>query len=308
MLVYFEGDFMKTMKQNICAIIAAFIWGSAFVAQDKCSAFIGPFTVNALRGIVAFAVLLVIVIVGRKTGFIKPEKNRKKYNKKLIKGGIWCGIALSIASNLQQAGIAESGAGKSAFITAMYVVIVPILGIFLKKKAGANVWAAVFISVIGFYFLCLFGEGLRLSTGDLLVLLCSIIFAVHILIIDSFSDVNGIELSCVQFAVVAVTSTLCMFVFETPVMENILQCILPILYVGIFSSGVAYTLQIISLKDANPTVITLLLSLESVFAIIVERLIPGFAKGPMMWWEILGCVLIFVAVIISQIQFGKDNL
>ncbi len=296
---------MKTMKQNLCAILAAFIWGSAFVAQDKCSEFIGPFTVNALRGIVAFFVLLAVVAIGRKTGFIAVVKNKKRYNKRLLLGGVCCGLALSIASNLQQAGIAESGAGKSAFITAMYVVIVPLLGLFFKKRASFNVWIAVIISVAGFYFLCLYGEGFKLATGDLLVLLCSVIFAVHILIIDSFCDVNGIELSCVQFGVVSIVSSICMFIFETPEIGDIMQCILPVLYVGVFSSGVAYTLQIIAQKNANPTVITLLLSLESVFAIFVERVIPGAAKSPMMWWEIAGCILIFGAVIISQIPLKK---
>lgn len=299
---------MKTMKQNICAVLAAFIWGSAFVAQDKCTDFIGPFTVNALRGIIAFAVLLVIVLIGRKTGFISKQKNIKKYNKRLLFGGVCCGIALAAASNLQQAGIGDSGPGKSAFITAMYVVIVPLLGLFFRKKASFNVWMGVAVSVVGFYFLCLYGEGFKLATSDLLILFCAVIFAVHILIIDSFGDVNGIELSCVQFAVVSIVSTICMFIFEKPEIENIIQCILPILYVGIFSSGVAYTLQIIAIKGANPTVITLLLSLESVFALFVEKIIPGASEGPMMWWEILGCVLIFGAVMISQVQFKKKNV
>ena len=162
---------MKTMKQNICALIAAFIWGSAFVAQDKCTEYIGPFTVNASRGIIAFVVLLIIVLIGRKTGFIEQKKNKKMYNKRLLLGGVCCGIALATASNLQQAGIAETGAGKSAFITAMYVVLVPILSLFFKKRASLNVWGAVFISIVGFYFLCLYGEGFKLATGDLLVLL-----------------------------------------------------------------------------------------------------------------------------------------
>jgi len=299
---------MKTMKQNICAVLAAFIWGSAFVAQDVCGKSIDPFTVNALRGIIAFAVLLIIVLIGRKTGFIPKQKNVKKYNKRLLLGGVCCGIALSMASNLQQAGIVGTGSGKSAFITAMYVVIVPLLGLFFKKKASFNVWIGVAISVVGFYFLCLYGEGFKLATSDLLVLLCAIIFAVHILIIDGFGDVNGIELSCVQFGVVSVVSTVCMFIFETPEIGNIMQCILPLLYIGVFSSGVAYTLQIIAIKDANPTVITLLLSLESVFALFVEKIIPGASKGPMMWWEIVGCVLIFGAVMISQVQFKKKNI
>ncbi len=289
------------MKQNIFALLAALIWGTAFVAQDKCSQYIGPFTVNALRGIVAFLVLSVIVLIAKKTGLSSVKERGKGYNKRLLMGGICCGLALAVASNLQQAGIAESGAGKSAFITAMYVVIVPILGLFFKKKVGIKIWASVLISIVGFYFLCLFGEGFSLALGDLLVLLCSIIFAVHILIIDSFSDVDGIELSCVQFAVVAVISAACMLVFETPDFAAILKCIFPILYVGVFSSGVAYTLQILALKNSNPTVISLLLCLESVFAVFAERIILGTNAKPMMWFEWTGSFLIFLAVILAQL-------
>lgn len=296
---------MKTMKQNCCALLAAFIWGTAFVAQSTCAEYLGPFSVNALRSIIATAVLAVIVLISRKTGLSKVKVKDKKYNKRLLIGGILCGTALAAATNLQQAGLAETGAGKAAFITAMYVVIVPVLGLFLKKKAGGNVWLAVAMSIVGFYFLCLYGEGFSLAPGDLLVLLCSILYAVHILIIDHFGDVDGIELSCVQFAMVTVISSVCMFIFETPTMEAIIPCILPILYIGVFSSGVAYTLQIIAQKDANPTVITLLLSMESVFAVVAERVVPGRNAAPLMWWEILGCVIIFTSVILSQINFKK---
>ncbi len=299
---------MKTLKQNSFALIAAFIWGSAFVAQEKCSEYLGPFTINTLRSLVAVFALLVIILIFKKTNINEKKVHDKKYKKRLISGGVFCGLALAVASNLQQAGIAESGAGKSAFITAMYVVIVPLLGLFLHKKVKFNVWIAVAISVIGFYFLCLYGEkGLYLSLGDFFVFLCAVIFAVHILIIDSFGDVDGVELSCVQFCVVTVVSAICMFLFETPNISDVFNCILPILYIGVFSSGVAYTLQIFAQKDANPTIITLLLSLESVFAILVERVIFKTSADPLMWWESVGCALIFGAVIFSQIPIKQDK-
>ena len=295
---------MKTFKQNLCAILAAFIWGSAFIAQEMCSGYLGSFTITALRSVVAVIVLFIIVTILNKSGKSSVKVKDMAYYKRLAKGGLLCGIALAAATILQQSGIAESGAGKSAFITAMYVVIVPILGLFFKKRAEINVWISVFICVIGFYFLCLYGQGkLGISGGDLLVFLCSIIFALHILIIENFSDVDSFELSCVQFFVVAVISTICMFAFEKINISNIINCILPILYLGVFSSGVAYTLQMVALKGSNPTVITLLLSLESVFAILCERFVFRTNINPMYWWEIFGCILIFSAVIFSQINF-----
>lgn len=298
---------MKTTKQNIYAVLAAFIWGSAFVAQDKCAEYLGPFTVNALRGIIAFLFLAVLIAVCKKKGFISKPSNPKKYKKRLYIGGIICGLTLALSSNLQQAGISDTGPGKAAFITAMYMVIVPVLGLFFKRKVGINVWAAVAISVVGFYFLCLYGESFNFAAGDLIMLMCAFGNAVHILSIDCYSDINGIELSCVQFAVVAVVSTICMFVFETPEISSIVKCILPILYVAVFSSGVAYTLEIIALKGTNPTVITLLFSLESVFAVLTERILPGASKSPLTWWETIGYVLIFAAVVITQIPMKKKK-
>lgn len=300
---------MKTLKQNLSAILAAFIWGSAFIAQEMCSGYLGAFSITALRSIVAVIVLAVMVTILNKTGKSTVKAKNKSYNKRLIKGGVLCGIALTAATILQQSGIAQSGAGKSAFITAMYVVIVPILGLFIKKRAAANVWVSVFICIIGFYFLCLYGQGsLGISGGDFLVFLCAVIFAVHILIIENFSDVDSIELSCVQFFVVAVVSTIFMFLFENINISSVISCILPILYLGIFSSGIAYTLQMVALKDSNPTVITLLLSLESVFAILCERFIFRTNVNPMYWWEIFGCILIFSAVIFSQISFESKKM
>ncbi len=302
------------MKQNFYAAIAAFIWGTAFIAQEQCSKnSLGPFTVNALRSVIAAVVLAIIVVICRKTGITADARFCRKNQslKPLLVGGVCCGIALAAASNLQQAGIAGSGSGKSAFITAMYIVIVPLLGLFRKKKVPFRVWGAVGIAVVGFYFLCLFGKGSTgLALSDLYVLICSVVFAIHILIVDYFSaDTNGVELSCVQFIVVGMVSSICMLVFERPDIDAIMRCAIPILYIAVFSSGVAYTLQILAQKNSNPTVITLILSLESVFALLAEMILPGYGKE-MKWQEITGCLLIFTAVILSQlpaINIKKGN-
>ncbi|MDP4118001.1 MAG: DMT family transporter [Bacillota bacterium] len=297
------------VKQNIYAVIAALIWGNAFVAQSECAKYLGPFTVNALRSVIAVIALIPVALIFKKIRYGTKTEVKKESRKKLIIGGICCGAVLSAATNLQQAGLSDTGAGKAAFITAMYIVIVPVLGIFLKKKVTYNVWVAVAISVIGFYFLCLFGEGVHFAVSDLYILLCAVIFSTHILLIDHFTEyTDGIELSCVQFIVMAAISAVCMFIFETPTWNAIFKCILPLLYIAIFSSGVAYTLQIFAQKDANPTIITLILSLESIFAAFAERILPGGIKKPMFWWEYFGCALIFTAVVLAQIPLKRRNV
>ncbi|MBQ3054094.1 MAG: DMT family transporter [Clostridia bacterium] len=294
------------MKQKICATLAAFIWGTAFLAQDSCAKYLQPFTVSFLRGIISsIAVFIILLFMKKAKG--EKRKNTKEYNKTLLIGGIICGIALCVASVFQQAGIKDTGPGKSAFITAMYIVIVPLIGIFSKKKVGINVWMAVAVSVVGFYYLCLYNVGFSIAVSDLYILLCAIVFAVHIHIIDYFvTKVDGVELSCVQLATMGIMSGIMAFIAESPKMGNILPCIMPLLYIAIFSSGVAYTLQIVSQKGSNPTVITLLLSLESVFAVLSETLISG--GSGLKWFEILGCVLIFAAVIFAQIPINKKKL
>ena len=298
---------MKYLKQNICAFMTAMIWGTAFVAQSLCSEHIGPFTTTALRSVIAAVFLTAVVFLKRKAERKKSVFADRIYFKKLLRSGIICGIILAVATILQQTGIGDTGAGKTAFITAMYVVIVPVLGIFVRKKAGAGVWAAVAVAVIGFYFLCLYGEGgVRLAVSDLFVLLCAFMFSVHIIVVDNVSDgIDGIELSCVQFYAASVLSLIFMIVYEKVVFSEIVACVLPLLYIGVFSSGIAYTLQIIAQKGSNPTVISLILALESVFAVLAEHLIGGTNAKAMMWWEIVGCILIFSAVVLSQIPFDK---
>ncbi len=285
------------VRHTIFPILAAFIWGTAFAFQSMCTDYIPPMTFNALRGLIASITLFIIYMIYKKiqsrTG--TPEKINKE---KLIWGSLSCGVFLSLATNMQQFGMEGTSAGKAGFITALYIVIVPILGLFLKKRCGLKVWISVAIATAGLYFLCM-TEKLTISPSDFYVLICAIFFSIHILVIDAFTtDVPGILLSLGQFIVVTIISSLGMLIFEDPTVWGITKCILPTLYVGVFSSGVAYTLQIISMKGANPTTVSLLLSLESVFsvlggAVILNEVLSGR--------EYVGCALMFAAVILSQL-------
>lgn len=292
------------MRQVVFPILAAFIWGTAFVAQDLCADSIGAFAFNATRYFIAVLALLVVILISDKLKKNKPTltaQEKKAANKQLWLGGLCCGAALAIASNFQQAGlVAGTDAGKAGFITALYVVLVPVFGLFFKRKVSLPTWIAVVLSVVALYLLCIKGD-FSLAPGDLLVLVCAVCFAVHILVIDHFTAYcDGVKLSCLQFLFAGIISTICMFIFEDVDFAAILSCALPLLYVGIFSCGVGYTLQILAQKDSNPTVVTILLSLESVFAVIVGAII---LKQQMTVREYIGCVIMFAAVILAQIQF-----
>ena len=292
------------MRQVVFPILAAFIWGTAFVAQDLCADSIGAFAFNATRYFIAVLALLVVILISDKVKKNEPTltaQEKKAANKQLWLGGLCCGAALAIASNFQQAGlVAGTDAGKAGFITALYVVLVPVFGLFFKRKVSLPTWIAVVLSVVALYLLCIKGD-FSLAPGDLLVLVCAVCFAVHILVIDHFTAYcDGVKLSCLQFLFAGIISTICMFIFEDVDFAAILSCALPLLYVGIFSCGVGYTLQILAQKDSNPTVVTILLSLESVFAVIAGAII---LKQQMTVREYIGCAIMFAAVILAQIQF-----
>ena len=292
------------MRQVVFPILAAFIWGTAFVAQDLCADSIGAFAFNATRYFIAVLALLVVILISDKLKKNKPTltaQEKKVANKQLWLGGLCCGAALAIASNFQQAGlVAGTDAGKAGFITALYVILVPVFGLFFKRKVSLPTWIAVVLSVVALYLLCIKGD-FSLAPGDLLVLVCAVCFAVHILVIDHFTAYcDGVKLSCLQFLFAGIISTICMFIFEDVDFAAILSCALPLLYVGIFSCGVGYTLQILAQKDSNPTVVTILLSLESVFAVIAGAII---LKQQMTVREYIGCAIMFAAVILAQIQF-----
>jgi len=289
------------LRQTLFPILAAFIWGTAFVAQSVSADHVPPMTFNALRSVVAAVVLSFGLAAFRKwkaarTAEALPPLASSRRD--LILGGLCCGSALALAANLQQAGLAETSPGKAGFITALYIVLVPILGLFLKKRVGLAVWVSVMLAAVGLYFLCL-TESFTLQKSDVLVMFCSLVFAVHILLIDHFTQkVDGVALSAAQFIVVTLISTLGSLLWEAPTLTGILQCMGPILYVGVFSSGVAYTLQILAQKDANPTVVSILLSLESVFSVLAGAVILKQMLSPR---ELFGCALMFAAVILAQL-------
>lgn len=300
----------KKTRGNLLLLLAAFIWGSAFVAQSSGMDYVGPYTYNMTRNVLAFLFLIpVIYWMGRKKttenefdvhGEQKPSIMEILLpDRETLKGGICCGLVLSVASTFQQLGITMTTAGKAGFITALYIVLVPILGVFIGKKIPKIIWFCVALAVFGFYLLCV-KEDFSVSRGDILVLICSICFAVHILTIDHFTSkgVNGVKMSCVQFATAAVVLFPLMIWMEHPALKVIFSAWLTIGYAGVLSSGVGFTLQIVAQKDTDPTVATLLMSLESVFAALAGWVI---LREVLMPKELLGCVLVFAAVILAQV-------
>lgn len=295
----------RNLRTSACAILAAFLWGSAFIAQELGANGVGTFTFCASRSWIGAAILLLISFLFRKQ-FAVPTETRRKYKRDLLFGGIACGIAMSIASNLQQAGIAAgTSSGKAGFITSLYVVLVPVFGLFCKRRAPWIAWIGTAIAVVGLYLLCI-DETLRIQGGDIFVLLCAVFFALQILFIDRLPHIHGIHLCCVQLLVVAVTSTVLALIFEPTSIPALGNSIGPILYCGVFSSAFAYTLQILAQKGSNPTVITLLLSLESVFAVLCAALfVIVFPSSPLdgtlATREWIGCVLMFIAVTLANL-------
>lgn len=287
-----------SVKSMVLLILTAFIWGMAFVAQSVGMNYIGPFTFNCIRSIMGGVVLIPCILF-----FEKNEKKQGKHEEKediriLLTGGICCGLALCVASNLQQIGIKYTTVGKAGFITALYIVLVPVFGIFLRKKVSGRVWISVAIAVVGLYLLCITDE-FKIGKGDFFVVLCAVVFTIHILVIDYFSPkVNGIKLSCIQFLVAGILSGIPMLISEKPSVSTILAAWAPLLYAGIMSCGVGYTLQIVAQKNADPTVASLILSLESVFSVLAGWVILGQTLAGK---EIAGCVLMFAAIILAQL-------
>lgn len=296
------------MRQVVLPILAAFIWGTAFVAQDVCADAMGAFTFNGTRYFIAVLALLVVIAVMNGTKKDRPQltpAEKKASRKQLWLGGFCCGTALAVASNFQQAGlVAGTDGGKAGFITALYVVLVPVFGLFFRRKVTLPVWGAVVLSVVSLYLLCIKGS-FSLAPGDLLVLVCAVCFAIHILVIDHFTAFcDGVKLSCLQFLFAGIWSTILALIFDTISPQVLLDCALPLLYVGVFSCGVGYTLQILAQKDSNPTVVTILLSLESVFAVISGAII---LHQQMTGREYLGCVLMFAAVVLAQLPMPQKK-
>ena len=289
-------------RQNLFAVLAALIWGTSFVAQSVGAGYVEAFTFNASRSAVATVFLFVLCNVLRRRRVKAGMPTQIGTRRDLLLGGLCCGTALAVSATLQQKGLESTSSGKAGFITALYIVLVPIAGLLLKKRPPKAIWLSVALAVAGLYCLCI-TEEFSITQGDFYVMLCAFGFAIHILVIDHFTQkVDGVELSCAQFFVVTVISSVGMLLTETPTLAGILGSMFPILYVGIFSSGVAFTLQILAQKDSDPTVISVLLSLESVFAVLAGAIILG---DRMSGREYFGCVLVMVAVLLAQLPDKK---
>lgn len=287
------------LRQSLILFLTAVIWGVAFVAQSVGMDYVGPFTFSAVRNVIGGLVLLPCIGLLNKLNGKETHQEDKEDKRTLLIGGGCCGILLCIACNLQQFGIMYTTTGKAGFITAMYIVIVPLLGVFMHKKIGMRIWIGVGIAVVGMYLLCGLGENAALQKGDWLLIGCAVCFSFHILTIDYFSPkVDGVKLSCIQFFTCAILSAICMLIWEEPSISAILTAWMPILYAGVLSCGVAYTLQIIGQKGMDPTVASLILSLESVVSLIAGWLILGQRLSNR---ELLGCALAFAAIILVQI-------
>lgn len=291
----------KSFFGSSILLVTAIIWGSAFVAQSKGMDYLGPFSFNGIRSIIAVIflsiVLLFIIVKNKKNPDFKLFKN-----KKALIGSIFCGIALMFSTSTQQIGISMTSVGKSGFITSLYIILVPILGLLLKKKVPIKIWFCVGIVLVGLYLLCI-KNSVKIEIGDIFLLLSAFGFAVQILIVDSISqDINTILLSIIQLSAVAILSLFPICIIEQPSISNTLDAMPYLLFAGVLSSGIAYTLQIVGQKYTNPIVASLIMSLESVFAAITGWL---FLNEILSLNETIGCILIFIAIIISQIDFKK---
>lgn len=286
----------KKIKGSASIILATVIWGTAFVAQREGMDHIGPFTFQTCRCALAIITLVVLVWLFDKHGFVQGWKN-----KKLWTAGTLCGVALLFATNLQQIGLVSTDAGKAGFLTAMYIVLVPVFGVFLKKRPSRNAVISIVPAVAGLYLLSCAGTS-SIGVGDCLLIGCAVCFAVQILLVDRFAqDLDCLRLNCVQ-CIVCFLGSLCGTFTESVSLAGIGACFFPIAYTGILSLGIAYSLQIIGQKYLEPTVASLLMSLESVFALLGGWLLLREKKE---WWELLGCGLMLGAVILSQLPDKK---
>lgn len=302
----------RQIRNSLLLFLTATIWGSAFVAQSVAMDLIGPFTFVCVRNLIGAGVLLPVIWFmnrGREKALRSREdfragapdgalREQSGSRKDLILGGICCGFFLFTASMAQQIGIMHTSVGKAGFLTACYILIVPVLGIFTGKKCGKLVWLGVVFALVGLYLLCM-TEKLTIGTGDVWVLACAVLFSFHIMTIDHFVvKADGVKMSCIQFFVCGILGLVFMMILEHPQITDIVQAWQSILYAGVLSSGVGYTLQIVGQKDMNPTVASLIMSLESVMSVVA-----GFIAlhEVLTGRELLGCLLMFCAIILAQL-------
>ena len=307
------------MKGVTLLLIGSFIWGTTFVAQSMGTDHLDAFSFNCIRNFIGVFALIPVLLWQICTSkmdmnnvqnastcdFSLANALKTVFTKELILGGVICGTALCLASNFQQMGIESSTVGKSAFITTLYIVLVPLLGLFFKKKLPFQIWCGVILAMIGLYLLCMKDEAFVLELGDIYLLLCAFFFTLQITAVDYFAPkVNCIALSMMQFLVTAILSGVCMIFNELPTLENILGATIPLLYAGVLSSGVAYTFQIIGQKHLAPAVASLIMSLESVFATLAGWFILHEILSTK---ELIGCGLVFAAVILTQLPISTKK-
>ena len=302
----------RKVRAHFLLFLTAFIWGSAFVAQSVGMDHLGPFTFNAVRMFIAGIALTPFILFLRKNEPSISESPKLEQNaittpdgdkKNLYFAGIICGVILFSGSTFQQVGLLYTTAGKAGFITTMYIIMVPLLGVFMKKRIGKRIWFCVILAVIGIYLLCLV-EDLQMNRGDFLMLFSALSYAIHIIVIDHFSNrIDSLKLSHMQFFVCAFISLIPMFIFESPEISNIWLAKIPLLYAGVLSGALGFTLQIIAQKDIKPTVAALIMSFEAVFAVLTGFVILSEVLSSQ---ELIGCVLMFIAIIIAQLP--QDSL
>lgn len=299
----------KQMRSNLLLVLTAFIWGAAFAAQKAGLNYMGPYTFNCLRFIIGACVLVPVIFVMHRTSKAPAdtadleEVKPKKYT---FIGGFCGGMVLFIATTLQQVALLYTDAGKAGFVTALYIVLVPILSVFVGKKVTPITFLCVAIAAVGLYLLCAPETGFSpadFNRGDLLLIVSAFLFATHILVIDFFSPrSDGIMLSCTQFAACGLVASIPMFLLETPQISGILAGYLPLLFTGVFSCGVAYTLQVIAQKHTEPTTASLIMSTEAVFAVLAGILL---LNEVLSLRELIGCIIMFAAIMLAQLPDSK---
>lgn len=296
----------KTLQGVFLLLITATVWGVAFVAQSVGMDYLNAFAFNCIRNAIGVVVLIPVLAVTRRNAHRTGCNTAPLFTKELLLGGLVCGSALCIASNFQQMGIEHSTVGKSAFITTLYIVLVPIFGLFLKKKVALQVWISVILALAGLFLLCMKNETLCLGIGDIYLILCAFFFTLQIISVEYFvQKTDGIALSIMQFLVTSVLSGIGMLFTGLPSWSDITASAIPLLYAGGISCGVGYTLQILGQKHVPSAVASLIMSLESVIAALAGWLILQEMLSPK---ELAGCGLVFVSVILAQIPMKKRNL
>lgn len=297
----------KSIISSLLLITATAIWGFAFVAQSEAMKHIGPFTMNGLRSLLAAIFLVPVVMVsdtlkGKKITFFGTKNPEKR--KYLLLGGLFCGIFVTIASTIQQIGIQYTTVGKAGFLTTAYIVFVPVISLIIGKRINWNGWVGVAVALLGMFLLCVQNFGnFSVNKGDILMIICALFFAIHILVIDKFvSRADPVRMSCIQFFICALVCLVCAFIFEQPKLSSIFDAWFSIFFAGVLSAGVGYTLQIIAQKNIPSHVTPIFMSLESVFSLLAGVIV---LKEEMSWQERIGCILIFIAILIAQTDFKE---